>query len=562
MAIKITREQFEKKFGHPPILGKANVQQPQEGLFSEIKSRTSNVAGQMSQQFRGEGEFAGQSEIRKATGIVAQASSIPLGLAKDVLPEFAEQGLEKVGQGIGKGLQWVADKTTPQFMVDLVTRHPDAARMLEEGAGTVANVGEIAGNILGIEGAKQGVVKTAQGVSKAVAPTAEIAGRTLKKATQPIQKFAQPIVQEAKRIPERMATNVAQKQAVQESINKLPSKVARQAAQDGLDVADVKSLYQLPKSQKVPLKKLATVVKDFAEGKTKTNPIEVVGKPIVNRLKELESSKGTIGQKLGKAAEQLGNVSKKELDDAVFNELKKVSGLNGLTKTKLRGLDFKNTTLATELSKTDRMAINKIFSMATKAGTGKSKHLLRQELFEILGGKKRALTALTDTQEKAFNAVRRGLSNVLENKNPIYKTLSNDYRKVVQPLEQMRKIMRVSGEADDILDMSAGLLARRLTSFAQSNPQIKAILNAMDRATKVGGKTRLNVETLQDFYNILEKYYDIAPKTGFQSQVKAGVEKAVGGPIKYLGERIGGLVGETPAVRQKALEKILEEILR
>ena len=562
MAIKITKEQFNKKFGHPPVLGSVKVQQPQQGFLGEVKSRLSGVAESIGQQFKGEGEFAGQSDIRKATGITAQAFSSPFGLAKDILPEVAEKGMEKVGQGIGRGLQWVAEKTTPQFMVDFVTKHPDAARMLEEGAGTVANVGEIAGNILGIEGAKQGVVKTAQGVSKAVAPTAEIAGRTLKKATQPIQKFAQPIVQEAKRIPERMATNVAQKQAVQESINKLPSKVARQAAQDGLDVADVKSLYQLPKSQKVPLKKLATVVKDFAEGKTKTNPIEVVGKPIVNRLKELESSKGTIGQKLGKAAEQLGNVSKKELDDAVFNELKKVSGLNGLTKTKLRGLDFKNTTLATELSKTDRMAINKIFSMATKAGTGKSKHLLRQELFEILGGKKRALTALTDTQEKAFNAVRRGLSNVLENKNPIYKTLSNDYRKVVQPLEQMRKIMRVSGEADDILDMSAGLLARRLTSFAQSNPQIKAILNAMDRATKVGGKTRLNVETLQDFYNILEKYYDIAPKTGFQSQVKAGVEKAVGGPIKYLGERIGGLVGETPAVRQKALEKILEEILR
>ena len=153
-----------------------------QGFFSEVQSRISGAVGQMGQQFRGEGEFEGQSDIRKATGVVAQASSVPLGLAKDVLPEVAEQGLEKIGQGIGKGLQWIADKTTPQFLVDFVSKHPDAAKALEEAVGTVANVGDISGNILGIEGAKKGIVKTAQTAQKAVAPTAELAGRTLKKA--------------------------------------------------------------------------------------------------------------------------------------------------------------------------------------------------------------------------------------------------------------------------------------------------------------------------------------------------------------------------------------------
>src|SRR3990167_1537106 len=110
MAIKITKEEFEKKFGHPPLSGAPKQAQPtQPGFLGEAKSRVSDVVGQMGQQFRGEGEFAGQSDIRKATGVVAQASSIPLGLAKDVLPEVAEKGLEKVGQGIGKGLQWIAE---------------------------------------------------------------------------------------------------------------------------------------------------------------------------------------------------------------------------------------------------------------------------------------------------------------------------------------------------------------------------------------------------------------------------------------------------------------------
>jgi len=518
------------------------------GLGQDLQTQAETIAGEDLQEDPSRTKQAialGRGGLR-TVGAVARAAFTPV---------MEAPGIKQAGEFIGEQL---ADTAPMQKFAEWSERHPEAAKDIMDTLDIASLIGTGPAVKPLAKGAKVATAKAGQ-VARDVG-TKTVA--TTQKVTQPIQKFSAPLIEEAKRIPERMSTNVAQKQAIQQTINQLPTKVARQAAQDGLDVVDVKRLYQLPKSQKVPLKKLATVVKDFAEGKTKTNPIEVVGKPIVDRLKELESSKGTIGQKLGQAAEQLGTVSKQELDDVVFKELKGVSGLNGLKKTMLGELDFSNTTLATELSKADRMAIRKIFSMATKSGTGKSKHLLRQELFEILGGKKRALTALTDTQEKAFQAVRKGLSNVLENKNPIYKTLSNDYRKVVQPLQQMRKIMRVSGEADDILDMSAGLLARRLTSFAQSNPQIKAILNAMDKATKVGGKTRLSVETLQDFYNILEKYYDIAPKTGFQSQVKAGIEKAAGGPIKYIGEQVGGLVGETPAVRQKALEKILEEILR
>ena len=114
--------QLRKKYNISPVSAPTPSQQApaQQGFLGEAKSRISDTAGQMGQQFRGEGEFTGQSDIRKATGVVAQGSAVPLGLAKDVLPEPVEQGLEKVGQGIGKGLQWIADKTTPQFLVDLL----------------------------------------------------------------------------------------------------------------------------------------------------------------------------------------------------------------------------------------------------------------------------------------------------------------------------------------------------------------------------------------------------------------------------------------------------------
>ena len=562
----IPAEQFKKQFGEETysqfeVSQKGpgyfqRVGQGIKGAFTGLKSDLETQAQTIAEQETSEAPVAervgktalalGRSAIR-GPGAVARATLTPLTEAP---------GIKHVGEFVGEKLA----QTTPiQKFAEWSQRHPEAAKDIQDTldiaaflgmAKTVKPIGE-----LGIKGAKSTI--------KTIGDTGEGALQKVSQATEKIKGAIPPIVEEVKRLPSRFQTNVAQKQAVQETISKLPSKVAREAAQDGLDMPDIKALYQIPKTQKASLKKLAIVVKDFAEGKTKTNPIEVVGKPIVNRLKELESTRVKIGKQLGDVADDLGKVSEKELVDSVFNELKSVPGLNELSKTMFNKLDFAKTTLATELSKADRMAIRKIYEIAIRTGTGKSKHLLRQELFEILGGKKRALTNLTDTQEKAFDAVRKGLSKVLESKNNQYKELSGQYRQVVQPLREMRNYMKkVVGAEEDIQNMSAGLLARRLTSAAKSNPEIKAVLNAMDKATKIPGKTRLNIETLQDFYNILEKYYDIAPKTGFQSQVRQGVEKAIGGPGQFITEQFKSYLGETPVVRQKALEKILEEIFK
>lgn len=364
------------------------------------------------------------------------------------------------------------------------------------------------------------------------------------------------------RIPSRIATNIAERQATRQTIKKLPTEIAQQSAQDGIDPGDVEFIYKIPKEQKEPLKKLFNVVKEFSRGNKQANPIEVVGKPIVQRIKELESARMEVGKKLGEISKTFGNVSSPELFSKVFDRLKRVPGLEGIKVNKNGVLNFSDTVLTTAETKADRKAIQSIFLNATKWGKGFKKHLLRQELFEVLGGKKKGLANLTDTQERAYEAIREGLSDVLETKNSSYKSLSSQYRKILQPLKEMRKLMKnVAGSDEDILDMSAGLLARRLTSNAASNPQIKSILRAMDEATKTKGKAGLNTETLQDFYNILNRYYDIAGKTGFQGQVTAGIER-VGGIKDALVGVVREVAGETDAVRQKALERIIEEALR
>lgn len=550
---KYTPEEYKKKFGVAAYVGSLQ----QSSAMQEQKASFGDRVRQQQQQGI---ESSKETLFNKTRNPISGGMKLGMGLLQTVSAPISaalQPAVEPtVGKVINKTADWISnDKNVQKFATSKAGEF--TARRAED----VANFTGLAATVGGSKYLTGEVAPKISGMASNLATKTEQFADKARQGVQTTKNVVQPFIEEAKRIPDRLRTNVAQKQAVQETINQLPSKVAREAAQDGLDVGDIKTLYNIPKDQVGSLKKLATNVKQFSEGKTKTNPIEVVGKPIVNRLKELEQARTKVGGKLGEVADNLGVVTREELFPQVFQKLKKVPGLEGLEVSDKGVLNFKNTVLATAETATDRSAIQRIFNSATKWGQGKNKHLLRQELFEALGGKRRAGLNLTATQEKAYEAIRQGLSDVLESKNVGYKNLSNQYRQIISPLKEMRKMMKVAGETDDVLDMSAGLLARRLTSMAQSNPQIRAILNAMDKATKKAGKTRLNVETLQDFYNILEKYYDIAPKTGFQAQVRQGVEKAASGPINYLGEQIKGFAGETPIVRQRALEKILNEIL-
>lgn len=540
----ISAEEFKKIYG-------------EQGMSQFSSGAPEKKQGAISKAFHGSIDYAkqGYEKARNAKNpleLLRGGTQIAAGGIGAVFSPLAP-----VTEPIGKGVDFVADKISDNPAVQQFSQ-TEAGKITSDVAEDVSNLSTIAGTVGGFKGAprvanavKTGTNKTISNVSSATQNGLSGIGNAVK-----------PFTKEISRIPERVKTNIIEKKNIQNKIDTLPTKIAKDAAQDGLEVADIQTLYKIPRNQKTPLKKLAKITKDFAEGNTKTNPIEVVGKPIVNRLKELDQTRVKIGTELGDVAKDLGIVTKEELVPTIFQKLQKVPGMEGLNIDKNGLLNFKNTVLATAETFADRKAIQSIFESATKWGKGESKHLLRQELFEALGGKKRARLNLTATQEKAYEAIRQGLSDVLESKNTSYKNLSNQYRQVIQPLQEMRKMMKVAGEADDILDMSAGLLARRLTSAAQSNPQIRAVLSAMDKATKKAGNTRLSVETLQDFYNILEKYYDIAPKTGFQAQVKQGVERAVTGPLSYLSDKVKSFAGETPAVRQKSLENILKEILR
>ena len=558
--------------------GKLNVELQSSGIQPVAPSEDSGFFSNVSESFKKRVEkgsdaiVSNQSLGNKILQTVGQGA----GFVGDVVSELPiiKQITGLAGKGISAlsetaPIKAVGEAISPvtQKAVETWESLPEDTRKNLE---AVVNIGSLIPIGKGAVGGVKGAIKAGEKVVDIATPivkgTGNIIGSTYKTAKTlgtGIKELAISTAKGTKNIPERIATNVAEKQVTRNAIKSLPTQTARKAVENGVDIKDIKSIYSIPKSQKPVARKLLQNIEDFESGKTKIRPEETIGKPMIARIKELESTRGKVGNKLGKVADSLGEVSNKESFPVVFKELKKVSGLNGLTVNKKGVLDFSNTGLTTAETLADRKAIQNIFNSAVKGGTGKQKHLLRQELFEVLGGKKKSLTNLTATQEKAYEAIRKGLSNVLDTKNTSYKALNKQYATLSRPLQDIRKFLKDTGGLDDdILNMKAGILARRLTSNAPSGVDIKAALRAMDKATKVAGKSQLKIEGLQDLYNTLNKYYDIAGGTTIEKAVQTGVEKATGGITETLLNVASEFAGKTKAVQRKAIEEALKEALR
>jgi hypothetical protein len=467
-----------------------------------------------------------------------------------------------VGDFLGERVQEIAAAPAVQNVAADYSRwkleNPEAAANLEATVNIAGIIPVVGAGGFAAKKTAGAVGDVAQATSRAVAPVVDTAAKTTRGVIDTVAMAGES----AARIPGRIGTNVAEKQATRQAVRELPTKVAQQAANDGVDIADIQVIYNLPKAQKGPIRQLAQTVKDYASGAKTLTPEEVVGRPLVARIKELDSARGTVGQKLGEVANTLGGVSTREAATPVFLQLKRVPGLQGLKINKNGTLDFSDTNLQTSSTRSDRAAIQAIFQDAIKPGTGKQKHLLRQELFEVLGGKKKGGTVMTGTQERAYQAIRQGLSEVLDAKNPTYRQLNQEYAKLSRPLENINRFLKnTTGLDEDLLSMKAGLLARRLNSNAMSKPEIKAILREMDMVTAKPGTSQVSLEALQDAYDILGKYYDVAAKTGFRGQVRSGIEDATD-MRNTLMKAVGSVAGKTDAVRQAAFEKALEEALK
>lgn len=123
-----------------------------ESLSQRVKDVGSESLDEITNAIKGQGQFAGQSSIRRGTEAVATASSVPLRVATQLLPKGVRNVLGKIGEAYSSTINFIGDKIgSTEIAQDFVSKYPEAAKALEETAGTLQATGEIAGNILAIE---------------------------------------------------------------------------------------------------------------------------------------------------------------------------------------------------------------------------------------------------------------------------------------------------------------------------------------------------------------------------------------------------------------------------
>ena len=294
----------------------AQTKQPEVGFGEDLLGDIKGIGTGIKESLTSRGTKLGEILQADAKGEQGKASSIfqastnfagavtdvfgqvIKGGVKSVLSQNKENQIKLAVEKVGKKIMELPE--TKQFIQnyqDLQKESPEYARNVV----ALAEGGEFLLNFAGLKMGKDIVgtgIKTAVGgIKSGVGTTKTAVGGAIQSGRQTLQptvnqvqqvisntrKFVTPIAKEASRIPSRVSTNLAEKQAVEQSIKSLPSKLAQVAARDGVDVSDIRTLVSSStKGNKPLIKELATTTKNFASGTTKTNPIEVVGKPIVS----------------------------------------------------------------------------------------------------------------------------------------------------------------------------------------------------------------------------------------------------------------------------------------
>lgn len=576
-------DQEAKKYNIDTSIFKPKQEEP--GFIDKVKQQASNLSSQYqrnigeneARQARGQqtglettaqnfGEAAragvstllspltvGVGEVLNATGITQsavekdKATEAYIAQQKSINPKYNPETDPKLNPFTAGVVQ--SAQNSPYQEAPLSER--EKANM-----GILTNVG---GAALDTAGALEGLgaLKTVVGVTaKATASGASkvatsVANTPLVSGTGEVLKS---VGRTLKTIPENVATNVGEMQAKEAAIKSIPSITGQNAVRRGVDIADATTLEKAIQTPEA--KSLIQTIKNYAAGDKSVSPFEIVGKPIVNRLKTLDTQVKEYATQLDSVAQDLkgislGDVSK--IDDSV------IKGLNKLQiGIKKGGLDFVGSSL--EGVGSSGKIVENVFKRLQDARDAFDLHNLKKFIDANVSYGKR-VEGLDAGAERLLKTWRKSIDDTLDTQFTEYNTVNTELAKRISPLEDLKNILKNTDGLDaDLLSQKAGIIARRITSAAASNPEIKQVLRNLDSFTNGKGKTLGKIENLQDLYNVLNKYYDIAPKTGFQNLVKEGVGSPAG-IVDQATEKIKGLVGGTNATRQKALEDYLSELL-
>ena len=250
---------------------KTNTTQPAEGNFGQRVSSDISTAGQnVESAIAGEGQYAGQSSVRRGVEATASAFNTIPQVASEVLPKPARDVVGAVGQGASNIINWLGDKLgSTQVAQDFVQQHPDAAKFLEEATGTLSAGGQIAGDIL-----------TADQVAKAGNKGVEATGKGIDAVQNKLSSMAETSAEKAQTGAEKAAGQITQGKISQAKTS------AKVLANPALDTTGVKTYNDLSDSLQAHINNLKAAVDTEYE----KNPMPIKLEDLSQNLKSGETT--------------------------------------------------------------------------------------------------------------------------------------------------------------------------------------------------------------------------------------------------------------------------------
>lgn len=159
----ITAQDFVNTYGQDSFKGfqplSIPIQKP--SLGQRIQSDITSAGEKVTSAIQGTDQYSGQGSLRRGVEATAAAFNAIPAVAIEVLPEPVRTGLGKIGEKFSSAISSLGAKIAdiPGFQ-KWVNENPKAAAALEEVAGITGASGQIAGDILFVQGVKTGAQKT------------------------------------------------------------------------------------------------------------------------------------------------------------------------------------------------------------------------------------------------------------------------------------------------------------------------------------------------------------------------------------------------------------------
>lgn len=349
--------------------GVSDLAPEESGLQERLADVGLSAKEDITSAIKGEGEFEGQTPIRRGVEATAEAFSVPVRGGFELLPEKVRSGIKKVGEVIKKGFDKVTGKVSETELFSEIGRleaeghiNPETTPgfySLKEALGAASATGEITGDILGT----QGVVGVTSKATKALGKIAQQSQKVLSGIKTTGSKGIQEATSKALNpndIMQRVARISKSKQAnfQKTSGESVGEYLVNRGIFGNIDEITKQLYRRFTKSKNTADEAIAKL-----EGTYKPTPVGTV----LNELLENEvkvSSPGATSKDFGRVRELFNKYSKEGLTMTEINEVKRLFERN----VKLDFLKENNPKGVTRANNLDSAIRKWQFDQASKLG--------------------------------------------------------------------------------------------------------------------------------------------------------------------------------------------------